>query len=261
MSAAAEGYKNKGNDEFKKGNYEKAIEFYTYATEMDPKNHIYYTNRSTCYAQMKKWDKSLRDAEKSLSIKADWEKGHYRKGIALFEMGKFKEAMEALKSAVDINPQNKPAEEKLMEAKKEMMKGMSDAAIIKMEGNEFFQKGNIQEAIKKYSAALAKCGSDEKSLEEKADIYSNRAACYVQLYEPTKVREDCNEALKINPNHSKALLRRGQALEGLEKFKDALADFEQVLRQHSDNKMAMDGASRIRSALKREGKLWEQVIA
>lgn len=255
MSAAAEGYKNKGNDEFKKGNYEKAIEFYTYATEMDPKNHIYYTNRSTCYAQMKKWDKSLRDAEKSLSIKSDWEKGHYRKGIALFEMGKFKEAMDALKSAVDINPQNKPAEEKLMEAKKEMMKGMSDAAIVKMEGNEFFQKGNIQEAIKKYSAAIAKCGSDEKSLEEKADIYSNRAACYVQLYEPVKVRADCDEALKINPDHAKALLRRGQALEGLEKFKDALADFEHVLRMHPDHKMAMDGASRIRSALKREGKL------
>ena len=28
------------------GNFEKAIEYYTYATEIDPKNHLYYTNRS-----------------------------------------------------------------------------------------------------------------------------------------------------------------------------------------------------------------------
>jgi len=222
---------------------------------MDPKNHIYYTNRATCYAQMKKWDKSLRDAEKSLSLKADWEKGHYRKGVALFELGKFKEAVDALKTTLDLNPKNGPAEEKLMEAKKEMMKGMSEAAIIKMEGNEFFQKGNIQEAIKKYSAAIAKCGSDEKGNEERADIYANRAACYVQLYEPVKVRADCDEALKLYPDHPKALLRRGQALEGLEKFKDALADFEHVLRLHPNNTMAMQGASRIRNSLKREGKL------
>jgi len=73
---SAEGYKEKGNEEFKKGNYEKAIEFYTYATEMDPKNHIYMTNRSLCYASMQKWDKSLRDADKAVFLKADWEKVH-----------------------------------------------------------------------------------------------------------------------------------------------------------------------------------------
>jgi tetratricopeptide (TPR) repeat protein len=71
---SAESMKEKGNEEFKKGNYEKAIEFYTYATEMDPKNHTFFTNRSLCYAQMKKWDKSLRDAEKSVQLKGDWEK-------------------------------------------------------------------------------------------------------------------------------------------------------------------------------------------
>lgn len=52
----------------------QAIEFYTYATEMDPKNHIYMTNRALCYASMKKWDKSLRDADKAIALKPDWEK-------------------------------------------------------------------------------------------------------------------------------------------------------------------------------------------
>lgn len=52
----------------------QAIEFYTYATEMDPKNHIYMTNRALCYASMKKWDKSLRDADKAVALKSDWEK-------------------------------------------------------------------------------------------------------------------------------------------------------------------------------------------
>lgn len=37
---SAEAYKNKGNEEFKKGNMQAAIENYTYAIEMDPKVNI-----------------------------------------------------------------------------------------------------------------------------------------------------------------------------------------------------------------------------
>jgi tetratricopeptide (TPR) repeat protein len=71
---SAESYKEKGNEYFKKGDYEKAIENYTYACEIDPKNHLYYTNRSLCYASMKRWDKSLRDADKSIALNPNWVK-------------------------------------------------------------------------------------------------------------------------------------------------------------------------------------------
>jgi tetratricopeptide (TPR) repeat protein len=39
------------------GDHAKAIEMYTYATEMDPNNPIFYTNRSNAYFMMKNWDK------------------------------------------------------------------------------------------------------------------------------------------------------------------------------------------------------------
>ena len=32
------------------------------------------TNRSLCYASMKNWAKSLRDADKAIALKSDWEK-------------------------------------------------------------------------------------------------------------------------------------------------------------------------------------------
>lgn len=69
-----------------------------------------------------------------------------------------------------------------------------------------------------FSSLPAK-GDDEKTNMLRADVYANRAACNVQLYEPNKVRADCDAALKLVPNHVKALLRRGQALESLEKYK------------------------------------------
>jgi len=248
---SAESYKEKGNDEFKKGNYEKAIEFYTYATEMDPRNHVYYTNRALCYSTMKKWDKALRDAEKSVSIKPDWEKGHYRRGVALRELGRFQEAMSAFEKCTDLNPKAAEYKQAYDETKRAMYRGMSEAEICKIEGNELFKRGKIQEAIDKYAQGLNKAsGSDEKSQAVKADLYANRAACYVQLYEPKKVQADCDAALAINPRHAKALLRRGLALESLEKYDAAVKDFEAALQIVPDDKMAIQALARCRNAAK-----------
>jgi len=61
-------------------------------------------------------------------------------------------------------------------------------------------------------------------------------------------------ALKLNPNHTKALIRRAQALESLEKYEDALKDFDAALVHARESEVAMKGASRIRAALKKIGK-------
>jgi len=296
-SKQAEGMKEKGNDEFKKGNYEKAIEYYTYATEMDPTNHVFYTNRAMCYAAMKKWDKSLRDAESSIKIKKDWEKGHYRRGVALQNLGRIADAVSAFAECVKLAPTNSDFVKAHDAAKAEMYRGLSPAEILKIEGNELFKGGKIDAAIAKYTSALAKCPDEkdisampntapaaaagtaaaaqnakapddggknskgeDKSPQEKwkgirADIYANRAACYVQLYEPNKVRADCDAALKLVAGHAKALLRRGQALESLEKYKLALDDFEAVLKTDPECKMAVQAAVRLRKALRNNGAL------
>jgi tetratricopeptide (TPR) repeat protein len=247
---SAESFKEKGNEYFKKGDYERAIENYTYATEMDPKNHIYYTNRSLCYSSMKKWEKSLRDADKAISLKSDWEKGWYRRGIALFNMNNYEDAMKAFERCTEINPTSADYKNQYDLSKKEFYKGLSESEILKIDGNDLFKKGKIPEAIARYTLALEKAkGDDDKTKATRADIYANRAACNVQLYDPVKVRDDCNAALALVPNHVKALLRRGQALESLEKYKDALADFELALRWDPNNSMALQALTRIKRAL------------
>ncbi len=60
-------------------------------------------------------------------------------------------------------------------------------------------------------------------------------------------------ALRLVPNHIKALLRRGQALESLEKYKDALADFQQALTIDPNNNMALQAVGRIKRSMKAMG--------
>ena len=62
-------------------------EKFTKAIEIEPSNHVLYSNRSGAYASLKNFDKALEDAEKTTEIKPDWAKGWGRKGTALHGTG------------------------------------------------------------------------------------------------------------------------------------------------------------------------------
>jgi tetratricopeptide (TPR) repeat protein len=246
-----EKYKDKGNDEFNKGNYEAAIENYTYATECDPKNSVFYNNRANCYHKMGKYDKSLRDATKAVELNPAYEKAWFRKAVAETELKQYPDAAESYTHLLSMKPDEKPYKDGLKEAQKHIPK----AENAKLTGNAAFKKGKIDEALKAYTEGISSLGDDDQLSDEqkslKADLFANRGACYIQLYEPTKVRADCTAALALVPGHSKALLRRAQALEALEKYKDALTDFESVLKVYPENDLAIKGISRIRNAIRR----------
>jgi len=123
---------------------------------------------------------------------------------------------------------------------------------VKEEGNEFFRLGKIPQAIEAYNKALGMCTDKESNV--KADIFCNRAACYVQLYEPHKVINDCTECLQLSPMNVKALLRRGLAYESLDKMRLALDDFRNVMSLDPRNNVARQSSSRIMNSLKAQGK-------
>jgi tetratricopeptide (TPR) repeat protein len=161
-SKQAEEFKNKGNEEFKKGNHAKAIEYYTYATEVDPNNSLMYTNRSNAYWQMKNWEKSARDAKKAIEKDAKNVKGYYRLGMALIEMGQLKEAKDAFTQAVTLDPKNQSFADALAKCKSVMMKDMSEADRLKTEGNEAYKAGKIEDAVGIYTRAIAACKNYRK---------------------------------------------------------------------------------------------------
>jgi stress-induced-phosphoprotein 1 len=60
---------------------------FSQAIELDPSNHVLYSNRSGAYASLKSYEKALEDANKTTEIKPDWAKGWGRKGTALHGTG------------------------------------------------------------------------------------------------------------------------------------------------------------------------------
>ena len=70
--AAAEEAKAKGNKAFSAKQYVAAISAFSDAIAIDPKNHVFYSNRSAAYLKNKQAQKAVADAEKCVSIKPDW---------------------------------------------------------------------------------------------------------------------------------------------------------------------------------------------
>jgi len=68
-------------------------------------------------------------------------------------------------------------------------------------GNELYNSGKFQEACLAYGEGLKQNPTNKV-------LYCNRAACWFKLGQWEKSIEDCNEALKIHPNYTKASLRR-----------------------------------------------------
>lgn len=64
---------DQGNQSFSNGNFQKAIELYTQAIELE-KNAIYYANRSFAYFELNQFKDSLEDAEIAININKDYAK-------------------------------------------------------------------------------------------------------------------------------------------------------------------------------------------
>jgi mitochondrial import receptor subunit TOM70 len=91
------------------------------------------------------------------------------------------------------------------------------AAKLKIAGNHAYGKKDYNKAIELYGKAIL-CKPDPI-------FYSNRAACYNALGEWDKVIEDTTAAINLDSEYVKALNRRANAYEHMEKYSEALLDF------------------------------------
>ncbi|RMX68297.1 hypothetical protein KXD40_008089 [Peronospora effusa] len=103
-----------------------------------------------------------------------------------------------------------------------------DMKQLKHDGNERFNQGKYQEAVRFYSEAMQ---IDPQHQEYCAVIYCNRSAAQMGLERYRTAVYDCNEALKRKPNMPRALLRRARCYVALKMYYEAVKDFEQYLRE------------------------------
>lgn len=107
---------------------------------------------------------------------------------------------EKFADALDINEN---VEVELSE--EEQLANKDKSEILKNEGNAHFKNTEYTEAVDKYSEALKTCPN--KYSNERAILYSNRAAAYKYLDKREEAINDCSQAIELNSEYIKAYTR------------------------------------------------------
>lgn len=101
----AASFKDEGNARFKEGQYSAAVEAYSRSLELDPKQHLCFSNRSAAYLKGGSAEKALEDAEQCLLLAPDWPKGYSRKAAALQEMKRWDDAIATCETGLIAAPE------------------------------------------------------------------------------------------------------------------------------------------------------------
>jgi tetratricopeptide (TPR) repeat protein len=115
------------------------------------------------------------------------------------------------------------------------------------ENNKEFNHGNRKEET-------IESEQDRKCRELEAMLRSNLAACFVQMAAYNRAITEATKSLKLLPNYNKALYRRYQAYEALDKLEEALNDAKLLHETNPDSKLAKSEYERLQSKLEAKRK-------
>ena len=118
-------YKALGNECFSAKKYDEAVQHFSKAIELNPNDHVFFSNRSACYASLEQYEKALEDADKCVTIKPDWSKGYLRKGLAEFYLEKHEDAEKTYQKGLDLDPSNQQLKDGLERVKETKDSGES----------------------------------------------------------------------------------------------------------------------------------------
>ncbi|XP_060187752.1 TPR repeat-containing thioredoxin TTL1-like [Lycium barbarum] len=139
-------------------------------------------------------------------------------------LGRFENAVSAVERAGQIEPRNIEVSVFLNNVR---LVGRARAR-----GNELFKSERYTEACAAYGEGLRRDSSNSV-------LYCNRAACWYKLGQWQRSVDDCNRALSFQPNYTKALLRRAASNTKLERWAEAVRDYEVLKKELPyDNEVA-----------------------
>lgn len=264
---AALAEKEKGNQLFKQGKYDEALECYTRGMDADPYNPILPTNRAACFLKLKKYAVAESDCNLSISLDSKYIKAFARRGAARFALKNYQSALEDYETVLKLEPGNLEAQNELKRVKEALGKAgatqeeekgkdretrmdmavqkkleeqqkRQEAVLHKDRGNAYFKEGKYEAAVECYTQGMEADGTNVL-------LPANRAMAYLKLERFAEAEEDCSKAIVLDGTYSKAFARRGTARAALGKLQEAKQDFEQVLKLEPGNKLALNELSKI----------------
>jgi len=114
----ADVYHSRGFAYYNRREYDRAIADYTKAIQIDPKNAVTYNNRGAAYNNKGNYDLAIADLDQAIRLNPDFESPYRHRAFAWLKKGDYKQARADVNKALQINPGNQSAQELSAELKR-----------------------------------------------------------------------------------------------------------------------------------------------
>jgi len=239
--------KQKGNDAYKKKDFDTAISHYDKAFELNPKEMTFLTNKAAAYFESSRYEQCIAECEKAVEIGrsqyAPYEqiaKAYSRIGAAYKKLGDLEKAIAAYKTSLTEN-RNRATQNILRQLEKEKEKQDKEAyqdpklaLEAKERGNDAFRGGEFPKAIAAYSEAIERDPGN-------ASFYSNRAAAYLKLADFGYALKDCEKCIELDPTFTKAYKRKATIHNYNKEYHKSIDCYKKVLELTPDDADAKNG--------------------
>ncbi|XP_051544412.1 RNA polymerase II-associated protein 3 [Myxocyprinus asiaticus] len=275
--------KEKGNELFKDGQYDSAVECYTRGMNADPYNPVLPTNRAACFCRLKKFAVAESDCNLAIALDSKYVKAYARRGAARSALKNHQGALDDYEMVLKLDPGNLEAQNEIKKLKQVLESSRQtaevresetaaataqtldpfkqqelqeqhrkqEAVIQKDRGNAYFKEGKYEAAVECYTKGM-------KADDTNALLPANRAMAYLKLHRYSEAEQDCKTALALDNTYSKAFARRATARAALGKIREAREDFEQVLKLEPGNKQAIIEIEKLTAELRASGLLFPE---
>lgn len=102
----ADKMKGEGNELMRSENFEKAIEMYSKAIELDSSNQVFYCNRAAAHSKLNNHYAAIEDCKRAIDMDPKYGKAYGRMGLAYSSVDRHKEAVECFEEALKLEPDN-----------------------------------------------------------------------------------------------------------------------------------------------------------
>ena len=207
------------------GNYDKAIDYYSTAMEMDPNYSEYYNERGNILMRMQRYGEAISDYLHSLELTPPYFEVYTNLGQCYRRMGALTEAVNSYSKALDLQP-------------KQILALLGRA-------KSYEKLGKLEMAIADYTAAL--------QLDSTLwDAFASRGVLYYEAGDLVLALADFDHAIELAPGEADLHQNRAIVHSDLCRYDEAERDFEAALRQGLPEQDAAELRARLATMLPAE---------
>jgi uncharacterized protein (TIGR04222 family) len=187
----AEEWNEKGVGFVVSGEYEKSIECFDKAIELNPNDDSAHNNRGVAYNNLKQYERAIEDFNRAIELNPDLANAYNKRGVAYYNLKQYEKAISDFSRAIELNP--------------------DDAGAHNKRGAAHYNLNQYETAIEDF----------DKAIELNPDLtgaYSNRELAYGKLNQHENTIEDQNRTIEPDTDDDEVYTNRVVVLSTLEEI-------------------------------------------